>query len=277
MMPDSPMPHLSYLGFQMFTPALELRPYIRNYWLVQREANLDLPHEEFLHAEGGFGMIFNFGDDFSFDGEKIQKKYLLDGANSLSRRMQFHGNIQAIGVRFYPGGAYPFLEIPLHELTDEFLLLDDLALDMIAALHDRIVNAETVSEKIRLLEAWFIRRFRQSHRDVSDVIMPSIRLLHRYGAGKSPEAIAEELYISQRQLERLFKAQVGITVKHYGRLQRVGQARELLKLQVSESYTDIALNLGYYDQSHFIREFKKIVGMTPRQYAQRHFKRASKY
>ena len=78
-------------------------------------------------------------------------------------------------------------------------------------------------------------------------------------------SLAREIFISQRQLERLFKKQVGIPPKTYARLQQVSQARKVLKINTG-SLADVGYQTGFYDQSHFIREFKKVVGMTPAQY-----------
>lgn len=268
----TPLPHLDYLGFRLLSPAPVLRPYIRNYWLVQSHSKLVFQHEEFLHPEGGFGMIFNFGDNFSFDGQLIQKKYLLDGANSKSRRMQFQGNVEAIGIRFYTGGAYPFLKIPLYKLADEFLLLDDLALNLIDSLYESIINTSDILEKIRLLEKWLIQRLHNSDTTLSGLITPSLRLLHNTEEDRSIKKIADDLYISQRQLERVFKTQVGMTPKQYARIRRIEEARHFLKNQ-SVNRGTIGIAPGYYDQSHFIREFKAQVGMTPLQYKERHLQR----
>ena len=267
-------PHLSYLGFRLFSPAPVLRPYIRNYWLIRSQSRLAMQHEEFLHPEGGFGMIFNFGDNFAFDGELVGKKYLMDGANSKSRRMQFHGKVEAIGIRFYTGGAYPFLKIPLYELADEFLLLDDLALKLIASLYERIINTVDIDEKIRLLENWLIQRLHHSDTPLSELIKPALQLIHNQDDMPSIKTIADDLFISQRQLERVFKTQVGMTPKHYARLQRIEEARQFLKIQAADTGS-IGIAPGYYDQSHFIREFKASIGMTPLQYRERHLKRLS--
>ncbi len=271
----STAPHLSYLGFRLFSPAPVLRPYIRNYWLIQSQSKLTIRHEEFLHPEGGFGMIFNFGDRFVCDGKLIEKKYSLDGANSRSRRIQFYGNVEAIGIRFYTGGAYPFLQIPLYELADEFLLLDDLALHLIDSLYEQIINTADIAGKIHLLETWLIARLNRSEASLSDLIQPALRLIHNQDEALSIKTIADDLFISQRQLERIFKTQVGISPKHYSRLQRIEQARQYLKIQATNAEASIGIAPGYYDQSHFIREFKANVGMTPLQYKERQLKRLS--
>jgi transcriptional regulator GlxA family with amidase domain len=87
--------------------------------------------------------------------------------------------------------------------------------------------------------------------------------------------VADRLYISQRQLERLYKIHVGISPKKYARLLRVEQARIAIKNAPTLSAAEIGNATGFYDQAHFIREFKSIIGMTPNDYAVRSIQRQS--
>jgi AraC-like DNA-binding protein len=77
--------------------------------------------------------------------------------------------------------------------------------------------------------------------------------------------LAEDLAISQRQLEHLYRSQVGMTPTQYMRLQRVEIAR-LALTQGKQSNTRLAADLGYYDQAHFIHEFRSVMGITPHAY-----------
>lgn len=76
--------------------------------------------------------------------------------------------------------------------------------------------------------------------------------------------LMQEVPLGQRQLERLFRHQVGLTPKQFSRIQRVALVRS--ELRAGESLLDTALECGYADQAHFIHDFKAVVGMTPGQY-----------
>ena len=100
----------------------------------------------------------------------------------------------------------------------------------------------------------------------------------RQGVGSLPiPDLAQKFGVSQRQLERLYHSQVGMSPKQYSRLVRVETARLLLRQMDSQtgspSTTTLAADLGFYDQSHFIREFTQVVGITPYRYMQRRQKR----
>jgi AraC-like DNA-binding protein len=268
------VPHLNYLGLQLIKPSPLLQLYVQSYWVIHRDAMLAHAYEEFLHPSGGFGIIFNLGDDLAFDGVTVQQKYLLDGTNTVSRLLRFQGTVNAIGVRFYPGGAYPFLQIPMYELADEMVLLDDLALRLVNDLYHQVGETVTLTEKIGLIEDWLLRRLFKTQQNLSQMIPKAITIIRRLPEDESLKTVAADLHISQRQFERLFKTQVGFTPKQYARLLRIDKARAKLKQASNLSSATIGAELGFYDQSHFIREFRAVVGMTPHDYLQRSIRRA---
>ena len=99
---------------------------------------------------------------------------------------------------------------------------------------------------------------------------PVQQVLQQIAASGGRERLSEVLQavpLGQRQLERLFRYQVGLTPKQYSRIQRVALVRR--ELRTDETLLDTALACGYSDQAHFIHDFKSVVGMTPGQYRQR--------
>ena len=260
-------PALTNLGFQLVPPSGDLRPYVQSFWSFRRPAPLLTFREEYMHPRGGFGVVFNFGDPVFLDGRLVKEPLFLDGANTLSRKMGFIGRVDLVGIRFREGGAYPFLGVPLHELRDAFTLLDVLDRRQLLTLHDRLTETAVLAHRFQLLDQWLLARLAQGQTR-SLLIPPSLARLQAQ-AGQLPiPQLAEELAVSQRQLERLFQLQVGMTPKQYARLVRVETARLALK-QHRESTTRLAVDLGFYDQAHFIREFRSVIGMTPTAYKKR--------
>jgi AraC-like DNA-binding protein len=251
---------MDYLNFQTLLPTRILRPYVQSYWYMK--STLPAYHEEFMHPEGGYGIVFNLGNDVYLDSQHLSERVMLDGTNTVSRKMGFIGNIEMIGIRFYPGGAYPFFGIPLSELKNSIGLLDVLDRPALMLLHEQLCETQTLTQKVAHLENWLLRHLQ---REQSPLIAASLAMIR----SNQPH----ELYISQRQLERLYKTQVGITPIQYARLLRVNYARQALKDTHFQSTVNIGMELGFYDQSHFIRDFKSIVGMTPLRYMQRSLER----
>src|SRR5262245_36256163 len=101
--------HLSYLGFRLFAPPPVLRPYVQAFWAVRADQPLAALREEYLHPSGGFGLVFNRGDALHLNERPLEKRLFLDGINTVSDKMGFQGTVDAFGVRFHPGAAFPFL------------------------------------------------------------------------------------------------------------------------------------------------------------------------
>jgi AraC-like DNA-binding protein len=259
---------LAYLNFQLVTPSPVLRPYIRSYWYIKPTNTLTTFHEEFMHPTGGYGVVFNLGDRVQLDGQPVAEPVFLDGANTISRKMGFSGQNKVIGIRFLEGGAYPFLGLPLNELRNEKSLLDALKEPSLLILQARLQETSGLPERIKLLEGWLLGRLAVGI-ERSPLIPASFRLIRKNGRSVSIPDLAEQLGIGQRQLERLYKSQVGMSPKQYLQLLRVDLARQVLRRGEENTTTAIGMNLGYYDQSHFIHEFQAVVGMTPYAYQRR--------
>lgn len=266
-MSTDPLP-MANLGFQLLPPSPALAPYVRCYWHFYRPTPLVTLQEEYMHPQGGFGIVFNFGDAVHLDGQPLTEPVFLDGVTTVSRYMGFWGRVEQVGMSFHAGGAYPFLALPLGELQNTTDLLAALNGRQWIDLHQRLAEAPTLAAKIALLEGWLMGRLPLGKR--RHPLIPSAIHCLRHAQGKLTIAdLADHLAIGQRQLERLFHQQVGMTPKQYSQVLRVEAARLALKTADPIPLSSVAVDHGFYDQAHFIREFKAVVGMTPQRYKNR--------
>ena len=221
-----------------------------------------------MHPSGGWGIVFNLGDSLWLDNTRIIDPIFLDGVNTISRKMGFLGKVELLGIRFYAGGAYPFLGMPLHHLKNEISLLDSVTNVGLLHLYADLYEARSLAARIRLLEAWLLRLLALG-KERHPLIAHSLKVVHDSGGTLSIPEVAQGVAVSQRHLERLYLNQVGMSPKQYMRLVRVESARLALKKIKPQTTTDLAAELGFYDQSHFIREFSSVIGMTPLAYRKR--------
>ena len=259
-------PRLTELGFQLLPPSAALRPFVSSYWTFRAALPPAARREQYMHPTGGFGLVFNLGDPLELDATPAGGPVFLDGANTVSRRMGFQGQVEVIGVRFREGGAFPFLG-PLGALRNE-VDADALAGAGLRPLHGRLLEAASVAARVARLDDWLLRRLALG-REPSPVIPASLAVLRARAGLLSMAGLARELAVGQRQLERLFQAQVGMSPKHFARLLRVDRARTAIKAPGADSLAGLGADLGYFDQAHFIHDFKAIVGMTPEAYRRR--------
>lgn len=178
------------------------------------------------------------------------------GIQKCARRYGYVGPTRSILVRFTPQGA-ACLGVPASELSNDSVALDAL-LPGSREVVERLRGARTIAEGVVIVEDFLARR----PFAVDPLVERALRLL---AAGPEEDAsiarIARSLSMSERQLERRFLDRVGSTPRRYASLRRFERAAALLGS--GAPLGRVALDAGYYDQSHIIRELRRFSGMTP--------------
>ena len=256
--------NLDHLGFVRVEPSQSLRAYIDSYWFIDAVCDKPRGFQEFLHPDGGMGFIFNYGDNLLFNGQVIQDKACLDGVSTKSTLLILTENIKAAGIRFKPAGASVFLDSPLHELKDQRVSTRDLNSSLFANLYDQISEHKNLNEKVFIIEQALIEALRPD-RIISTRMTNAIQQLNNSQGRIALSVLSQQLNINQRKLERLFKKQLGMSGGDYAKIIRIEQARSLLK-KTKLPLAEAAYKLSFYDQAHFIKSFKSVVGITPGQY-----------
>jgi AraC-like DNA-binding protein len=169
----------------------------------------------------------------------------------------------AMTIHFRPAGALPFLGIPLSDLENSCLGLADVWGNDGTALHERLIDAPSPATRVALLEDFLLSRMRPRRPAVAAVL----DAVERHPSMRVSEAL-ELTGLSPKRLIALFRAEVGLAPKAYLRVRRLQAALRHLDADAVRG-ADIAHDLGYFDQAHFVREFRSFTTMTPTQYAQR--------
>ena len=194
---------------------------------------------------------------------------VVSGAHGRGFTPDSEEEIFIIGVHFKPGGAFPFLGLPASELADTHVDLETLWGSSARRLRERLSEATTSAERFQLLQEALLNRLCQrveKHYAVS----AALEMFGKNQPGPAVRAIAKYLGLSQRRFIQVFKAEVGLTPKLFSRIQRFQQTRTRIQQNRSPNWADLALDLGYFDQSHLIREFVEFSGLSPTDYLNRH-------
>jgi AraC-like DNA-binding protein len=270
-MSNKQFPHLADIGFRRVAPARALRPFVQWFWYINSRGIIPIQRQEFMHPDGSMGLVFNYGDTLEL-GDNSSQTIILDTVSPQSQQLKLAGSIEAFGILFRPGGAFPLFGIPINELASTDVLLSSVPALRLPQLHMQLYETPSLADKVALVETW-VTTLLQEMRSESPVIKPSIELITRAYGQLSIKQVAEAMSTSRRQLERLYQQQVGLSPKALARLSRVHQARGVLKQPEITTLAEIAYQCGFYDQSHFIREFKEVIGLTPGAYVARQQKR----
>ncbi|MFQ3786314.1 helix-turn-helix domain-containing protein [Halomonas sp. A29] len=256
------------LTLERYTPSKPLRPYVQCYWLAKGRAKDEAVGVELLHPDGASGLLFNFGGALERDGERIHGGCWIDGPKRRTARLAVGGALDLLGVRFLPGMAFPFLGESLSVLAGEGLTPGEALCRLeLEALYARLQEAPDLMGRIALLEGYLLERLRRHAAPEVPALSASLDWLQRRHGQASIATLVDELPFGQRRLERLFQYHVGLSPKRYARLLRVAHSRELIKRGgTAVSLTDTAFAAGYFDQAHFIHDFKAVTGLTPGSY-----------
>lgn len=266
-MSEARFSHLADIKFSRIPPSSNLKKIVKWYWHISSRGPLHTTHDEFMHPDGSLGLVFNWGDELELNHGRYPQSAVIDSVNAHSKQLRLAGNVEMFGVLFYPGGAYPIFGVPISVLSESSLTTYRFRGSPLVQLHEQLYNQPTFEGKAALMETWLIQRL-QEPALLSPLIQPSLKLIQRFDGQIPIKRVAEEGNVTLRHLERLYKEQVGLSPKKIARLFRVRRARAALK-QPELQASHITYTCGFFDQAHFIREFKAVVGMTPGLYRAR--------
>jgi AraC-like DNA-binding protein len=185
---------------------------------------------------------------------------IVSGALTSSFGIDPHEHASIIGVHFKPGGAFPFLGVPAFELADVHVDLAALWGRRARVLRDRL-GAAPLSEKFRILEDALLDCLVRPAR--RHPIVP-FALTELSRSDVTVRTVAKDAGLSHRRLVEVFRAEVGMTPKTFSRVRRFEHAVAWARgSAAAPDWASLALECGYFDQSHMIRDFVALSGLTP--------------
>ena len=259
-------------GFEFFerSPRRELAPFVESIWGVR---GLGTYHVESVLPNGAIELMVNFGplqrvtsygprdsDDVFRDCwiAGIQDQRLVHAAP--------HGS-DHISVRFRPGGAHAFFDLPMDELTDRVVELDEVIGSAATGLRDRLGSVTGDEVRCRIFEEWLIERRRAVHPYFATVRAAG-DLLRGSRFRMSVTDVCEKLGLSNRHLGAQFRSVVGLTPKPFARVERFRAVVAACRGRERVDWTRLAAEHGFADQAHLIREFRRLAGVTPGEFMQ---------
>lgn len=253
------------MGYHQRQPPPPLDQYAQVLWTAERRFTSDGPAFDIL-PDSSVELIFNFGAPcWLDDGQQscpAPRCYIV-GLLERPLHLRADGLLQTVAARLFPWGLAPLLAEELETAHAPLRSLELLWSDLWATL-ERAVQTEGLAAALALLEQALLERARA--RRPPDADAPRA-LLSRPGQ-LSVRQLATQRHLSPRQIERRFRASVGVTPKALARLGRFQQARDRLYQHPDTDLATLAAECGYADQAHLTRDFKSFSRQTPGQFAQ---------
>jgi AraC-like DNA-binding protein len=256
--------------FRSYAPSQLLRGFVHDFWLYDGYA---APHlRERILPSGTIELVVNLREDelriYDPDRPDRCRRYsgaLISGAYGRGFVSDTFEETSIIGVHFEPGGAFPFLGLPAGELADTHVDLEDLWGRPGRWLRERLCAAATPLERFRLMEEALTAHLfgpLQRHRTVDFALHAFVST----GGRARISDVSARVGLSRRRFIERFTAEVGMTPKLFCRIQRFHRILTLLRRRGAPDWADLALECGYFDQSHLIHDFVTFSGVTPAVY-----------
>lgn len=250
---------------QIFAPEV-LSPYIKHYLFLESGGD---PHKKLrLFSDGNTGMVFllNEGHLSINDSQQLPSSFLY-GQISHFQDLALLTQTSFVIIVFQPDGLYKLLGIAAHALKDQIIAAQDILGQSSIDLYHALLPVQQTVERVHILNN-FLYKLTAQRRPSEQALLPTV--LQHITALQGLVTVGQMVRYSgytERQIERIFAEQVGMSPKKFGNIVQFHSFLKLLRDKSAETnLTTISHKSGYFDQSHLIRAFKKYTGITPTEY-----------
>jgi AraC-like DNA-binding protein len=252
------------MSFKRISPPKELSRYFECFWIVEEED--PTPTIQKIIPDGFPEMIFHFGDPYLI---KLKSKWTRQSSSLLGGQITGYfylkntGTSSILGIKFKPAAIGLLFDIDMHSLTDRVISLRALAHPDVKVIENLVKKADSHSARLNAV----VQYISENLSLIDDLpINKAVEKILSSNGMTSVSDICHDTGCSERQLERLFKKYVGLSPKLYSRIIRFAYIFQQGQRSKKMNGSELGIASGYYDQSHFIRNFKAFTGEDPSRY-----------
>lgn len=236
------------------TPAQDLSFFVECYWIVSWDLRGQEPYVQEVLPYPCIHLVFE---------EERSRVYGVK-TGRFTRLLENKGRV--FGIKFRPGGFYPFVKMPITRFTNTAVELEEIFGSDVWEVEEEILQH---GDEVRMKEV--VEKFLRKRLPERDENVEEVNRVVDYIVGHREVTMVEDvvgsLGLNKRRVQRLFSQYVGVSPKWAIGRYRIHEATERVAAGHEMDWTQLALDLGYFDQAHFIKDFKAMVGQTPGEYA----------
>lgn len=251
---------------EIFEPSAALQEFVMCYWNLEGD-KASTPAKNTIVPDGTMKLIFHYADTYRHhpkNGESmVLPRCFLIGQLTQPYVVEPLGQTGSFVVRFHPNGFLPFTTIPIRQMENTAVPVENLFGQEGVRIGEQILRAQNTAERIACIEEFLCNRLTQK-KTIDLVVKTTVdTILDANGKGTVDE-FSRKLKINRRQLTRKFSAATGLSPKQLSKTIRIQHALKAMLCEEVESLTELAYENDYFDQAHFIKEFKAFTGLTPK-------------
>ncbi|MCP3027760.1 helix-turn-helix transcriptional regulator [Halobacillus sp. A5] len=238
-------------------PNNTLSPYAACYWSLDYYASNQQQTHRVL-PDGCVDIIFDL------TAPSLSKGAFVTGLMTRFEALTFSSNQHFLGIRLFSNHARCFIKYPVLEFQQERVNLEDIWGEDALRFTEEIQEAQGTKERIEKVEIKLTQLLKDmDNPSGSELLQTSMQYIYSGNGMNSIQSLANQLSYSERNIRRTFQRELGISPKEFSRVIRFQSLLKELHLTHHPNLTNIALKYGYYDQAHFINEFKQFYGLVP--------------
>jgi AraC-like DNA-binding protein len=249
-----------YMNYYQILPSPALEPYVQYFWVFDATDFDDSVKTFKVIADGAPGLVFQYSRTFHDVDNKLYPYFFLYGQSTRNACNTSIGCFRNVGAVLRPDSVKSIFGIDSCDLTNNYTDADLLQKEQVSEL---LLNSRDINECISLMGTYILRRAESNaFKSNKGAAWASEKLL-RNPHENLLKLVREELNLSERSLERMFRTNIGMSPKLFSRVCRFQASLASIRQSGYNKLSDISYGYGYADQSHFIREFREFAGVTP--------------
>ncbi|MBN2597775.1 MAG: AraC family transcriptional regulator [Marinifilaceae bacterium] len=247
----------------------ELIPYVQVVWMMESEKEDECCPKEQIMPDGILEFVTHYRDPWltTIAGEApaLQAQSFVVSQMRKSIEIESNGKTGFISVRFFPWGGYHFFNEPVSNFLDASISSKELWPQHYHSVMQQIDTAQSPEERVELIQQFLLARLTE-YRKENKVLDEAVKLIRESKGQLSIAEVAQRIGFSKKQLERTFAPAIGTTPKTFARISRFLNICHHLEEYKNKSLTQLSYECGYFDQAHFIKEFREFSGYTPKEF-----------
>lgn len=249
--------------YQKYPSPYSIQQFVQFFWEFEGAFNEVTAFQQRVTASVDPTLAFQFEGGMNYNQRQLFRSGF-QGQCSSYGSIATNSNVKIFGVYFYPQAIPLLFQIPAYVLNNEVAEIADVIGWEGKVLEDKIMLCTSIDEKIRIMTHFIENRALQASVRTGAITSVISSILLNSGH-INITALAAKYYLSQRQFERQFRHMTGFSPKKFARIVRFNKTLETI-VAAKQSLTEVSYSLGYFDQSHMIKEFKEFSGQAPVDY-----------
>jgi len=253
--------------YREYPIAKPLRPYVKVIWSLEGERSWATPMR--ILPDSCVEIVFHFAQPyqttFSSKLTEVQPRSFVVAQMKSFIEIAPMGNIGMACVRLSAQGAYHFFDLPMREISNRVIDLNFVWKELVEEIEDKVAECKDTESRIDIIQQYLLLQLSRNGKTDTTMRYCLDRIYATEGR-ISIEDLSTQTGLSSRHLVRKFNDRIGMSPKEFTRIIKFISALRYMQQNNSLYLTDAAYDCGYYDQAHFIRDFKEYSGLTPTEY-----------